>query len=231
MKQRLNKIIARSGISSRRKADALIREGRVTINGKRASLGDLADPHKDTIKVGNRCIELKPKEYYLFHKPKGCLTARKDPDNKPTIYDFLSDRLHHLFPVGRLDFNTSGLLILTNDGDFAQRLTHPQYKEERVYQVKIRGTPNERIMDLLKKGFKLEDGMAHFDSIRKYKEVGKNSWFIVSVSEGRNRLVRRAFEKFNYAVVKLKRIKMGKFELKYLKPGELKKIPNTFLIK
>lgn len=228
MKQRLNKIIAQAGVASRRKADELIRDGRVTVNGKKASVGELVDLSKDHIKVGNRSIELKVKEYFLFHKPKGCLTARKDPDNKPTIYDFLPERLHHLFPVGRLDFNTTGLLILTNDGDFAQKLTHPSYKEERVYQVKIQGTPNEKIISLLKKGFKLEDGRARFDDIRKFKEVGKNSWFTVSVSEGRNRLVRRAFEKFNYTVVKLKRVKMGKFELRGLQPGELKKIsPNV----
>jgi len=229
LKQRLNKIIAQSGIASRRKADELIREGRVTINGKKATVGELVNPAQDCIKVGNRIIGLKAKEYYLFHKPKGCLTTRKDPDNKPTIYGLLPERLHHLFPVGRLDFNTSGLLILTNDGDFAQKLTHPTYKEERVYQVKIKGTPDERIIALLKRGFKLEDGRAHFDNIRKYKEVGKNSWFVVTVSEGRNRLVRRAFEKFNYTVVKLKRIKMGKFELRHLKPGDLKKVPNSLI--
>ncbi len=224
MKQRLNKIIAQAGVASRRGADQLIRDGRVTINGKRAQVGELVDLAKDHVKVGTRSLILKKKEYYIFHKPKGCLTTRKDPDDKPTIYDLLPEKLHHLFPVGRLDFNTSGLLILTNDGDFAQKLTHPNYKEERVYQVKIQGNPDERIISLLKRGFKLEDGMAHFDSIRKYKEVGKNSWFFVTVSEGRNRLVRRAFEKFNYNVVKLKRIKMGKFQLKNLKPGALRKI-------
>ncbi len=232
--ERLNKVIAQAGIASRRGADELIRNGQVFVNNKPARLGVLVNTHHDHIRVGKKTLSLKRKEYYLFHKPKGCLTTKIDPDGKPTIYDLLPPRLHHLFPVGRLDFNSSGLLILTNDGDLSHELSHPSFQVKKVYQVKVRGKPPEKVINLFKKGILLETcprengelklGRASFNDIRKIKEVGKNSWFIVTVTEGRNLFIRRMFEKFGFGVVKLKRIQMGNFSLGKLKMGELRKI-------
>ena len=222
--ERLNKVIAQAGIASRRGADELIRNGVVFVNNKRATLGALVNRYHDQIRVGKKMLTVKKKEYYLFHKPKGCLTSKSDPDGKPTIYDLLPRQLQHLFPVGRLDFNSAGLLILTNDGEFANQLSHPSFQVKKVYQVKVRGKPPEKVINLFKKGILLEEGRAYFNDVKKIKEIGKNSWFEVTVTEGRNLFIRRMFEKFGFGVVKLKRTQMGDFSLGKLKVRELRKL-------
>ncbi|MBI2608656.1 MAG: rRNA pseudouridine synthase [Deltaproteobacteria bacterium] len=221
--ERLNKVIAQSGLASRRSADNLIAQGKVWVNGHKASLGDKVNPFKDSIRVGKKPLQFKTKkEYFIFHKPKGYLTTKFDPEGKPTIYDLLPKKLSHLFPVGRLDFNSSGLLILTNDGDFAQKISHPKHETQKIYQVKVRGIPTPKILEVMLQGIRLPDGVARFKSLKLFKTVGKNTWFEVVVTEGRNRLIRRVFEKFGYGVLKLKRTQIDRYKLAHLPTGHLR---------
>lgn len=219
--ERLQKIIANAGIASRRRAEELVREGRVTVNGEVITkLGTKADENKDHIKVDGRLIHKKERDIYLvLNKPKGFITSHEDPQGRPTVADLLRGVKGRVYPVGRLDYNSEGLIIFTNDGDLAQRLTHPSHEVAKTYMVKVDGHLKDEEIEKIEKGVRLEDGPTAPTSVRKIRRTEENSWVEVKIHEGRNRLVRRMFEKIGHPVLKLKRTRIGNLELGDLPSG------------
>ncbi len=219
--QRLQKILAQAGISSRRKAEELIQEGRVTINGRTARVGDKADADRDHIKVDGRKISLPAAGVYLLlNKPKEVVTTRDDPEGRKTVMDLVKEKKHRLFPVGRLDYDAEGLLLLTTDGGLAHRLTHPSFHIARRYWVKVKGKPGSEVIQRLSKGIILEDGPTAPCHIKMLRETEGNSWLEMVLYEGRNRQVKRMWEKAGFPVLKLKRVSFAGLSLGKLKPGE-----------
>ena len=212
MQERLQKLIAQAGIASRRASEDLITEGVVTVNGKVAVLGTKADPETDHIKVRGKLINLKiqSKEntYILLNKPKGYLSSAADPQHRPLVTDLVKG-VGKLHPVGRLDFNTEGLIILTNDGDFTNTVASSK-RIPKVYQVKTKGMPTEVAIRKLRRGLKLEDGFKTAPAdIKILKPTDKNGWYEVTLYEGHNQQIRKMFDAVGHSVVKLKRIAIG----------------------
>ena len=215
----------------------MVIEGRVMVNGRIIdTLGFKADPLKDHIKVdGKKLTRFEPKVTLLLNKPKGYLSTVKDPQDRPTVMDFLKKVKWRVYPVGRLDFDAEGLLLLTNDGDLTYLLSHPKFSIPRTYWAKVEGVPDEKKLTQLKMGVMLEDGRARVVSFHILRQGEKNSWVRVVVTEGRNRLVKRMFSAIGHPVLKLKRVEFGPIRLgnlpigqyRYLTPAEvqdLKKI-------
>jgi 23S rRNA pseudouridine2605 synthase len=234
---RLQKILARAGVAtSRRKAEELIQEGRVTINGKVAGLGEKADPERDAIKVDSRRIQpLQEHHYFLLNKPKGVMSTVTDPEGRRTVIDFVPPGMRKaLVPVGRLDFNTEGLLLLTDDGEFAQRVAHPRYGSVKTYEVKVSGMPSEAQLEKLRAGIVIEGkrtaparitARAPFkvaSARRKSETEGDNSWWIVELTEGRTRQIREMFFNIGHGVLKLRRVAIGTLRDRDLPVGALR---------
>lgn len=225
MEQRLQKLIAAAGIASRRHAEELITSGKVSINGKVITeLGTKADPDKDHIKVNGKLInpQLKAREktYVLLNKPRGYLSSVSDQEGRPLVVELLPPQLGKLHPVGRLDFNTEGLLLLTNDGDFTNYVTAAKNRVEKVYEVKIKGVPTEGSIARLRRGVTFEDGTRTAPAqIKLLQETDTNAWYQVSLHQGRNQQVRRMFELIGHSVIKLRRVKIGFLTDDNLKPG------------
>jgi 23S rRNA pseudouridine2605 synthase len=230
--ERIQKILARAGVAARRKAEDLIREGRVTVNGEVATLGAKADPSKDAIKVDDRRIHVpRAQRYLLLYKPKGYLTAVSDPQGRPTVLDLVPTALRKaLVPVGRLDYQTEGLLLLTDDGDFAQHLAHPRYGCRKTYEVKVKGVPAETALDRLRAGIVLEGKRTSPCRIEPVRRTGPrreetgNSWFRVELSEGRTRQIREMFFRVGHPVQKLRRVAIGPLNDASLGPGDLREL-------
>jgi len=220
MEKRLQKILSEMGITSRRKAEDLIFEGRVTVNGRIATIGTKADPVKDHIKVdGKLLIRPEPKVYIMFNKPKNVVISLHDPEGRPTVKDFLKGVKYRVFPVGRLDYDSEGLLLLTNDGDFAHAVLHPSKKISKTYLVKVKGILDEEEIEKLKSGVRLRDGMTLPAKVKKIKRTENNSWLEMTIYEGKKRQIRRMLEKTGHDVLKLKRIRVDGLELGKLEPG------------
>lgn len=217
-KERVHKIIAASGLMSRRKAEEAILAGRVKLNGEvLTTLGSTADLSVDTILVDEQKIELKTeKRTFLFHKPREVVTTKVDPEGRPTVMDFFRD-CPSVNPVGRLDYDSEGLLLMTEDGDLLLTLTHPRYGVKKVYDVEVEGVQNANFMKTMLQGVELTDGLGKFDEI---EELRPKREYRITVSEGRNRFVRRMFGALGLSVTRLKRISMGEYQLGNLKPGE-----------
>jgi pseudouridine synthase len=226
--ERLQKILARAGLASRREAERWILEGRITVNGAVVrKLGSQADPAKDSIKVdGKRVKAAAAPLYYAFHKPPGIITTLNDPEHRPDLTPFLVrlGEKRRVFPVGRLDYNTTGLLLLTNDGELALRLTHPRFGVKKLYRVKLSACPTEEDLTRLRKGIRLDDGMTAPARVRVIEKLKKNAWVEIEVHEGRKREVRRMFEALGYFVEKLIRIRVGPILLGALAPGDLRSL-------
>ncbi len=227
---KLQKIMANAGIASRRESEKWIAAGRVSVNGSIAQIGDRASV-KDTIRVDGKPIRVTAPEDFkrimlAYHKPEGEISTKKDPEGRPTIFDSLPKiRNSRWLSVGRLDFNTSGLIFFTNDGNLANKLMHPSLEVIRKYAVRVRGQVTEEILNQLQQGVVLEDGDAHFDSIEDVGGEGANHWYHVTLKEGRNREVRRLWEAFDIQVSRLHRIKYGPFELpRSLKRGRWREL-------
>ncbi|MBM4129377.1 MAG: rRNA pseudouridine synthase [Nitrospira sp.] len=224
MEQRIQKILSRMGVAARRKAEELILEGRVTVNGEVATIGMKADPSRDYIKVdGNLIAGPKvgfKKVYIMLNKPKGVVTTLFDPEGRPTVKDFLKGVKYRVFPVGRLDYNSEGLLLMTNDGDFAHAVLHPSQKIAKTYLVKVKGIIGDEKIAKLRQGVRLEDGKTMPAKVKKIKKTENNSWIEITIYEGRKRQVRRMMERVGYPVLKLQRIGIGGLKLGELKPGE-----------
>ncbi len=226
--ERLQRILARAGIASRREAEKIIKEGRVTVNGKVImQMGFKADPDKDFIKVdGKRIDRFEPTVTILLNKPKGYVSTVKDPKGRPTVIDLLKRIKWRLYPVGRLDYDAEGLLFLTNDGELAYKLSHPKFLVPRTYMVKVSGVPEEKELLRLKKGVMLEDGIAKAVSCKIIGFSDKNCWIKITVTEGRNRLIKRMFLAIGHPVLKLKRIQFGSIKLGRLPRGEFRFLTN-----
>jgi 23S rRNA pseudouridine2605 synthase len=226
MMERLQKLIAQAGIASRRHAEELITAGQVTVNGTTVTeLGTKADPEKDHIKVRGKLInpllKQRDKVYVLLNKPKGYLSSVSDPEDRPLVTDLVPSSLGKLHPVGRLDFNTEGLLLLTNDGVFTNFITAARNRVVKVYEVKVKGEPPEYAIKRLREGVVLEDGTrTAAGEIRFVKSTGINAWFEVVLQEGRNQQIRRMFDLIGHSVVKLRRVRIGFLNDQWLRPGE-----------
>ena len=225
MEERLQKLIAAAGVASRRHAEQLITAGRVTVNGEVIKeLGTKADPEKDYVKVNGKLInpQLKSREklYVLLYKPRGYLSSVSDPEGRPLVTELLPRSLGRLYPVGRLDFNTEGLLLLTNDGDFTNFITSARNRVDKVYEVKVKGVPPESAIERLRRGVKLEDGTRTAPAkINKLNETKTNAWYEVLLHQGRNQQVRKMFELIGHSVLKLRRTRIGFLTDENLKPG------------
>ncbi len=218
---RINKFIAAAGVCSRRNADVLIAEGRVTVNGVRVTEPGMDIGERDTVRVDGEKVTAAEKKYYIvLHKPDGFVTTTNDPFERPTVMELVTDVKARLFPVGRLDYHTEGLLILTNDGDFANRLMHPRHEIYKTYIVHVPGFPKLSEIAVLRRGVHLEDGKtapARVNVIRQYPDGVDIS---ISIREGRNRQVRRMIEAIGYKVTRLVRISVGNVHLGHLPRGK-----------
>ena len=221
MKERLQKIIAQAGIASRRAAEKMILDGRVSINGTVVSvLGTKADLEKDEIRVEGRLISTETtKVYLMLNKPRGYVTTLDDPQQRPIVTDLLSGVQEKVFPVGRLDYDSEGLLLFTNDGDFALRLQHPRFQVSKTYRVKIEGYLSNQEMRLLSEGITMEDGLFRPVYITVERKSSKSCWLSVTLMEGRNRVIRRAFDTLGHSVIRLIRVAVSDLSLDDLKPG------------
>lgn len=232
MLERIQKIISAAGVSSRRAAETLIVEGRVRVNGKVVTeLGSKADAAKDHIKVDGKLINPRQTPtYIMLNKPAGYVTTLSDPEGRPTVQDLLKGVRVRVYPVGRLDYNTEGMLILTNDGDFAHLVTHPKHEFPKTYLAKIKGALDEKQVESLESGVYLEDGKTAPAKLRKIRKEEANSWVEITIHEGRKRQVRRMFDRVGRSVIKLRRIKTGNLSLgdlaegtfRHLTPAEVK---------
>ena len=218
MSEKIQKVLAHAGVASRRQIEAMISAGRIALNGRIANIGDRMT-YRDTVTLDGREIKLAKSQQQktrvlIYHKPEGEICTRNDPEGRPTIFQSLPIiRNSRWICVGRLDFNTSGLLLITNDGELANKLMHPSSEIEREYAVRIRGDVDALVLQRLQEGIKLEDGVARFDSIKEAGGNGSNQWFHVMVKEGRNRLVRRLWEAVDMTVSRLIRIRYGNIYL------------------
>lgn len=221
MEERLQKIIAKAGITSRRAAEKLITEGRVTVNGKQvSSLGSKADAENDEIRIDGKLVLCEVQKIYLIlHKPKGYVTTLRDPEGRPTVKDLLTHVEERVYPVGRLDYDSEGLLVLTNDGNFSQKLQHPGFKVPKTYRLKIKGRLSKEAMKQLEKGIALPDGPFRPVDIKYEKMNEKSSWLTLTISEGRNRIIRRAFQELGHPVSRLIRTAISDLSLGDLKKG------------
>ncbi len=227
--ERLNKFIASTGYCSRRKADELISQGKVKVNGQVVKeLGRKIDPEKDKVEVEGKLLKPKSeKVYYKLYKPRGYLTALgKDRFGKKTLTDLFNE-IHFkekVFPVGRLDYDSEGLLILTNDGDLAYQLSHPKFKVNKEYLVEVLGRVNAKDFQKMKKGTHLEDGFFKPDFLQIEKKTPNSTWLKVIIHSGKKRILRRYFKKFGYPVKRLIRKKVGKVSVDDIKPFQVKKL-------
>jgi 23S rRNA pseudouridine2605 synthase len=225
--ERLQKIIAAGGVASRRKAEELIVARRVTVNGEVvAELGTKADPDRDTICVDGTPLQRRqPLLYFLLHKPKGYVTTVSDPQGRPTVMDLVSKIPERVYPIGRLDYASEGLLLMTNDGALAQKLTKAGSHVPKTYLVKIGGKPGEEALDRLRAGvtIELDDGRRVKTSPAKIRlvEDAPNPWYEIVLIEGRNRQIRRMFERVGFPVEKIKRVKFGPLALD-VAPGKFR---------
>lgn len=230
MAERLQKILAQAGIASRRAAEKLIAEGRVTVNGKTVlEMGTKADLGVDEIRVdGSRIKGAERKRYILLYKPAGYVTTLKDPQRRRTVLDLLGGVREYVYPVGRLDYDTEGLLLLTNDGDLAVRLTHPRHGVERTYEARVAGVPDEDAMSRLREGIPL-DGRRTLPAEAKLLNRSPNDRegiVLLTIREGRNRQVRRMLEAVGHPVRALRRTKIGPLGDRRLRPGDWRELTN-----
>ena len=219
---RLNKIIADAGIASRRAADQLILEGRVSVDGEVITeLGNKFDPEICDIKVDGESLSIsKSKTYLAFHKPAGVISTMSDPEGRSNLGDFFKDRKDRLYHVGRLDKDSEGSILLTNDGELAHRATHPSYGLEKRYLVEIEGEFNKQLSDQLLQGVRLEDGLARAVKVIHARAVSRNHhWVEITIHEGRYHIIRRLIESLGLKVLRLIRLDFGPISLGDMKPG------------
>lgn len=212
LKERIQKVLARANVASRRKVEEMILEGRVRLNGRKVTeLGLTMDPQKDTVQVNGKLISVMPphldeKIYILLNKPREVVTTLKDNFDRQTVIDLLPMYKHtRIFPVGRLDYDAQGALLLTNDGELAQKLSHPRYKHEKVYSVKVKGTPKSEDLDKLRRGIYLDDGATGPCSIEYLRSVKNNTWFRVTLTQGKYHQLKRMFFRIYNPVLRIVR--------------------------
>ncbi len=221
MQQRLQKIIAAAGYCSRRRAEELIAAGRVRVDGQIVTLGDQADAATNIILIDGKPLNAAEDLFYvILNKPLGMVTTLSDPEGRPVVTDLVRDLSVRLFPVGRLDINTSGLLLMTNDGALANRLAHPSHQVDKRYLVKVRGQVSEQSIRSLQEGVLLDDGLTAPAALANLRYRGGHTWFELIIHEGRNRQVRRMCEALGHQVSRLVRIGYAFLTLDGLVPGQ-----------
>ena len=229
--ERLQKIIAHAGFASRREAETMIREGRVTVNGRVVTeLGSKADPGSDHIKVDGKLItRAETHRYILLYKPKEVTSTVNDPEGRKTVVDLVKGVRERIYPVGRLDYQSEGLLLLTNDGDLAYKVSHPKHGSVKTYHVKVRGVPDERIIGKLERGITIDGKRTVPCEISRMKTTGRgddegNSWYEVRLREGRNQQIRKMFKAVGHPVSKLRRVAIGPIADPKLTPGDWREL-------
>jgi 23S rRNA pseudouridine2605 synthase len=229
--ERLQRLLARAGYGSRRSCEELIIKGRVTLNGTVATLGDRADPIEDEVRVDGLEVNLDPNvKYYAFHKPAGVVTTMRDPQGRPDMRAFVPEEGPRIFPVGRLDRDTEGLLLLTNDGDLANALMHPRFGVEKEYLAEVEGVPTPKHVGRLRRGVELEDGHARANSARVAGRSGDRGAVRLVMTEGRKREVRRLLAAIGLPVTRLVRVRVGAVRLGGLAPGEVRELTHDEVI-
>jgi 23S rRNA pseudouridine2605 synthase len=222
---RLQKFLAQAGVASRRASEELVRQGRVVVNRQRAEIGCRVDPLKDDIRVdGKRVSAGEGKVYLAFYKPRDCITSARDPQGRKTVFDFLPQFNLRIFPVGRLDYDAEGLLLLTNDGTLANRLLHPRYGISKVYEVKVKGHPDQNAMERLRTGVVLEEGTTGPAGVELIRELPGATWLRIVLHQGWNRQIKRMCETVGHPVRKIKRIAYGPVRLGKLRPGDYRSL-------
>jgi 23S rRNA pseudouridine2605 synthase len=223
MQERLQKIIANHGITSRRRAEEILRQGRVTVNGVTAAIGDKADTETDDIKIDGKLLGKTPrKAYIMLYKPRGYVATRSDEKNRKTVMDLLSGVKENVYPAGRLDLNSEGMLLLTNDGDFAYRIMHPSHEIQKKYHVWVRTSDAAGTAAMLRQPMQLDDYRIHPAEVRVLKQEPGESVLEIIIHEGRNRQIRKMCEKAGVQVKRLKRVGEGQLFLGDLHPGQWK---------
>lgn len=232
--ERLQKIIAHAGFASRREAETMIREGRVTVNGRVVTeLGSKADAARDHIKVDGKLItRVENHRYILLYKPKEVMTTVADPQGRRTVIDLIKGVRERIYPVGRLDFHSEGLILLTNDGDLAFKVSHPQHGSVKTYHVKVRGVPEERLVAKLERGITIDGKRTLPCEIRRMKTTRRgdeegNSWYEVKLREGRTQQIRKMFQAVGHPVSKLRRVAIGPLSDPRLGPGDYRELTKT----
>lgn len=224
--ERLQKIISKVGITSRRKAEALILQGRVSVNGMVVNeLGTKAILGKDEICLDGKIIKDRPEKVVVaLFKPRSYVTSLHDPRGRRTVVDLVSSFPLRVYPVGRLDYDSEGLLLLTNDGELSHRIQHPRYKIPKTYLVKVRGHPSEEALTRLQQGVGLEDGISAPAEVTLVQDDKKGAWLTLNVTEGRNRQVKRMCEAVGHPVLRLRRTRVGPVDLGDLRPGQSRRL-------
>jgi len=214
-------VLARAGVASRRKSEELIRQGRVAVNGRVVrELGVRVDPAEDVITVDGRRLRLRGQHtYILLHKPPGVITTVHDPWGRPTVLDLVQVQAR-VYPVGRLDANSEGLVLLTDDGELAYRLAHPRFEHEKEYHVLVTGRPSARALERLRRGVRLEDGVTAPAQVEVLRRAGRDTWLRMILHEGRKRQIRRMAGAVGHPVKRLIRVRIGPLRLGNLAPGE-----------
>ena len=237
MTERLQKILSAAGVASRRTAETLIEQGRVSVNGQVVrELGTKADPDGDDIRVdGRRIRTAQRKRYILLNKPRGYVTTRSDPGKRPTVLDLLKGIKEYVYPVGRLDYDSEGLLLLTNDGELAARLTHPRHEVERLYEARVRGIPDAHALDRLASGVVIDGrktAPANVKLARRLEaESGPQAVVLVGIHEGRHRQVRQMFDAIGHPVMRLRRVRIGPIRDEELKTGHYRELTPQEVLK
>ena len=229
--ERLQKIIAHAGFASRREAETMIREGRVTVNGRVVTeLGSRAYAGRDHIKVDGKLItHAEPHRYILLYKPKEVMTTVEDPQGRKTVIDLVRGVRERVYPVGRLDFHSEGLIVLTNDGDLAFKVAHPRHGSVKTYHVKVRGVPESRMVDRLQRGITIDNKRTLPCEIEQMKTTSRNaeegnSWYEVKLREGRTQQIRKMFQAIGHPVMKLRRVAIGPIRDAKLKVGRWREL-------
>jgi 23S rRNA pseudouridine2605 synthase len=228
MMERLQKILAQAGVASRRQAEVLIVEGKVQVNGQVVKeLGTKVDPVNDSIVVKGKQVTLEQKRTFLFYKPLYVITSMSDPQGRKVIPDFFHQIPERVYPVGRLDFDTEGLLLVTNDGELANHLLHPRFEVKKQYVATVKGIPDENVIRRLRKGVQLEDGITAPAEVKLMSTTGENAKLKVTIHEGRNRQIRRMCKEVGFPVMHLVRTRLVNLTLRGLKRGEYRELTLT----
>jgi len=223
--QRLQKFMAAAGVDSRRNCEGYIREGRVVVNSETiTNPGHPVQPETDVVELDGERLRLPKLKYYLLNKPKGVLCTNRDPSGRPRAIDLVPGHGDRLFTVGRLDENTQGLLLLTNDGDLAERLAHPRYEVVRRYRAQVAGVPSPQTLAQLRKGMRFTEGFFRFGNVRFLKRRGRSAYLEIELREGKNREVRRLLARCGHKVIQLVRVAFGPLRIGHLNPGQCREL-------
>lgn len=230
MKMRIHKYLAHAGVASRRSAEGMVERGEVTVNSTVAKVGQVIDSETAKVEVKGKLV--KPDSvmvYYLLHKPRGVVSSVSDPEGRRTVVSLVPGG-HRLFPVGRLDFDSEGLLLLTNDGDLAYKLTHPKFEISKTYRVLVKGVMTPKAIGYLESGVTIEGQKTAADQVSIVESQSNNTWLDITIHEGRNRQIRKMCDAVGYPVLRLIRTKLGPWELGDLKPGKYHSLSETDLV-